>query len=161
MSGYDASEWKPGDLGTWPGIPVALCVGHEDITGHPRFAHQWGGFVVYGGASRLVCIDPEDAEQVERLASLAVDAAQGDLDEFKASNVAALLTDALREFARPTPCVEEPTGLGAVVEDEEGVRWVRHLVPVSPFAPWCDPVGVGRGWGHIKAVRILSPGVES
>jgi hypothetical protein len=65
---------------------------------------------------------------------------------------------ALREFANPKPPnPEEPTGLGAVVEDAEGVDWHRTRV-----GRWIAEDGLcsrGAGWGHIDVVRVLGEGV--
>ena len=56
----------------------------------------------------------------------------------------------------------EPTGLGAVVEDVEGERWVRVNV-LTGTQEWrcCDFNGAFRKYADITAVRILSPGVEA
>lgn len=107
----------------------------------------------------LVVIDPEDAEQVRALANLIVSRVElggwpTNLD----------LADALREFAHPTPPKEpEPLGLGAVVEDAEGRRFIR-VEPDGGQAKWVlsrallgeDPRHV---WSAIDAVRVLSHGV--
>lgn len=67
------------------------------------------------------------------------------------------LADQIEAQTRP-PKPPEPTGLGAVVEDIEGERWVRLD---SDMYPW-----FARGsrdfsaWEHIDAVRVLSEGVR-
>jgi hypothetical protein len=74
-------------------------------------------YPVAGDYRPVVVIDPEDREQVERLCS-------GLLDIHWYGNADAMQV-ALRKFANPTPPKpDEPTGLGAVVEDADGIRWV-------------------------------------
>lgn len=73
----------------------------------------------------------------------------------------------LREFAKPKP--DEPTGLGAVVEDAEGVKWVRLGRPGDDptaddwrRAGWTSGDESERVWhfyADIDAVKVLSEGV--
>jgi hypothetical protein len=105
----------------------------------------------------LVVIDPEDREQVERL----MDPLRRMVFAPHACGAMDCLTTALREFAKPTPPKPaEPLGLGAVVEDAEGLRWVHYLGRVG--WKWCgsgpDHDGV-REYADIDAVRVLSEGV--
>ena len=73
---------------------------------------------------------------------------------------------ALRDFAN-SPKLEEPTGLGAVVEDDKGVRWVRAGVDHDGRltdnwrATDSDLVGCWLKWDAIQAVRVLSEGVAA
>jgi hypothetical protein len=66
------------------------------------------------------------------------------------------MTDALREFAdlKP-PKPEEPTGLGAVVQDAGGRKWTNtHRIRAwyhSDLGPYV--------YADIDAVRVLSEGV--
>lgn len=55
----------------------------------------------------------------------------------------------------------EPTGLGAVVEDVHGGRWVRCARNGS--APWLHASITTRlrAWSAFDAVRVLSEGVDS
>ena len=55
---------------------------------------------------------------------------------------------------RPT----EPTGLGAVVKDGNGTRWVR-----MPDGPWFDSKGLGYiTWANMpNVVEVLTPGIEA
>jgi hypothetical protein len=75
------------------------------------------------------------------------------------------VADALRDLPapiNPTPAKpEEPTGLGAVVEDAEGERWVRKGNS-SHGEDWTRQIGdawTGGSWDRIAAVRVLSEGV--
>lgn len=70
------------------------------------------------GCSAVAVIDPEDREQVERLASVYFGYHDGpSADDMQA---------ALREFANPTPPKPpRPTGMGAVVIDTDGEGWVH------------------------------------
>ena len=107
----------------------------------------------------LVVIDPEDREAVERLLALlrAQDRAPETVDIMQA---------ALREYANPKPPKpDEPQGLGAVVEDEDGVLWVRAGKKLQTPDHWRATSGENLvGWwttyDRIAAVRVLSPGVE-
>ena len=64
------------------------------------------------------------------------------------------IRDAMRTFTPPKP--EEPTGLGAVVEDDKGVPWVR-----TPEGAWFGPgKNFVAGYYLIDAVRVLSEGVQ-
>lgn len=113
------------------------------------------------GLRPLVVIDPEDREAVERLLVAYHDhhVAFADVTDMQA---------ALREYANPTPPrPDEPQGLGAVVEDEGGNRWMRHEPDPGrgnrnhawyPAGYVSD--GVRVKWDRITAVRVLSPGVE-
>lgn len=151
------SEWKPGDVGTstagerfivntegkcfWPGIEKGDWSG---LSGEPEPADR-----------PVVVIDAEDAEQVERLRDILLES----VGLLGIEGIAA----ALREFACPTPPrPEEPTGLGAVVEDAEGRQWTRIARGVSQ---WQIQTGAGQPfvrYGEIDdVVRVLSPGVEA
>jgi hypothetical protein len=110
----------------------------------------------------LVVIDPEDREQVERLIVAyyaQIDGyrySTGDLPEKFSDNMRA----ALREFANPTPKPDEPMGLGAVVEDANGRRWVLTECDSTPGTLWWVRPGVSTPhWSFIDAVKVLSPGV--
>lgn len=116
----------------------------------------------------LAVIDYEDAEAVERLAEalyvcgLTVDGAQinptlGVEAGFKAG-MYDRVAEALREFAQPTPPKpEEPLGLGAVVEDADGRKWLRY--PGMFSEPWSSPDLPSFKWSDIAAVKVLSEGL--
>lgn len=106
-------------------------------------------------ARPLVVIDPESSADVERLT--------GALEQFITSgdDYADGVQAALREFASPTPPrPDEPTGLGAVVEDAEGYLWVLNERALTDTL-WWRRVGVATPhWSAISAVRVLSEGVQ-
>lgn len=115
---------------------------------------------------RLVAVvDPEDTDAVDRLVHLFWDHGNDDCDD------PAAMREALREFAAPAPPrPDEPTGLGAVVEDEVGDLWLRDGMPGdrSQSGHWWNKTvaheknydGVLRAeWPDIAVVRVLSDGV--
>jgi hypothetical protein len=129
-----------------------------------RFVFNADNVVASALMTPVVVIDPEDAEQVGRLAGILhdFDAHLAD-DPHRESAWISLTRDALRVFANPTPPKPvEPTGLGAVVEDAEGLLWVRagtyhqgrgrdwHLLGDTDYECWAD----------VNAVRVLSDGYE-
>jgi hypothetical protein len=161
-------EWKPGDVAmidhgaTGQVVAVRTDLGgwacsRRGSDGKP-FHHE-GDLL---SARPLVVIDPEDREQVERL----VQAWERQAGESAFSTTGRYLQAALREFANPTPPrPEEPTGLGAVVEDAEGRLWFRMTIENQTWAGevWQEQYGGDEErwskWSAIDAVRILSEGV--
>lgn len=158
------NEFKPGDVVVHPEYGRGIM--QDSIVG-------WGargGFSMLRGVAadlrRLVVIDPEDREQVERLRDLMdeawVDQGNGQVEARTRGARGNALQAALCEFADPKPPKpEEPTGLGAVVEDARGERWVwnaagaggNHWLRVGPPTVWA-------AWTSIDAVRVLSEGVQ-
>jgi len=65
------------------------------------------------------------------------------------------LIDQISAQIKP-PKPAEPTGLGAVVEDASGKRFVRY----DGDWPWLDGTA-NLQWQHINAVRVLSEGVPA
>lgn len=63
------------------------------------------------------------------------------------------------EYAVAPPKPEEPQGLGAVVEDEDGEKWMRFTNNSGGW-PWihAGPMD-SRKYADIAAVRVLSEGV--
>jgi hypothetical protein len=158
---YDAGEWKPGDVamvtGRWAwNKPHSAAVAIRDVECWTTGSRDVMDHEV-SVARRLVVIDPEDAEQVERLAWLLAEKSDQPVSY-------TALAAAVRDYANPTPPIEEPQGLGAVVEDADGVRSVRWNVD-GAVAPWRrqhnkdDGAAMHERWCAIKAVRVLSPGV--
>lgn len=167
-----SENWKPGDVAIRTdgrgretrGIVVDGCARHA-ISG-PHWHYQNGGWnrLISTKAThrRLVVIDPENREEVERLDSL-VDAGLAGKDWFWWSGPADAMQVALLEFANPAPPKPpEPTGLAAVVEDASGDMWIR----TGYHGGWRRAgvhgraAGPGRRYDEIAAVRVLSEGVE-
>lgn len=163
-----AREWKPGDVALHPDYGLSVVTercGRHSLALGPHWHHAVGSWnslndpLSCGKYRPLVVIDPEDREQVARLANaITMEMYAG--DSVAAGDVAA----ALREFANPTPPKpEEPTGLGAVVEDAEGLHWVRIQTLYS--SPWVRRGTVITGglhkWSDINAVKVLSEGVDA
>lgn len=116
----------------------------------------------------VVVIDPEDRKAVERLGDLFADERDknGGQSRLVVGGWADAMQAALREFANPKPPKpEEPAGLGAVVEDLDGRRWVRDLQHnLSPNQwLWSTDEGVAsrKGYADIDVVKVLSEGVPS
>jgi len=101
----------------------------------------------------LVVIDPEDFEQAERLARAFV-AGWGGCD----GGMAGAMHTALNTLIAPSKPAE-PTGLGAVVEDAEGKRWVRGPEGVHPWVTDLQHSALWFGYDEVDAVRVLSEGV--
>lgn len=113
-----------------------------------------------------IVIDPEDRTQIERAFSLRTrelieSRLRVSIDDQAWAGVVTHLQNALRSLIEP-PKPEEPTGLGAVVEDVNGTKWIRHdSVPISK--PWINTDDCStrlRAWSDIAAVKVLSDGVQ-
>jgi hypothetical protein len=150
-----APEWKPGD--------VALVTPNANRQARCVSLRRDDGWVCQHRASLtdgevrdarpLVVIDPEDREQVERLvdALLTANAFGSPFDDVRADRV----QQALRSLIAPP----RPEGLGAVVEDAEGEKWV-WLAQGAEGAHW-HRVGFPEkraNWHQIAAVSVLSEG---
>ncbi len=154
-------EWKPGDVAMVTSvnyeITIGLAVGDGEASGwRCEDGRLWGRAYVKD-VRLLVVIDPEDREQVGRVLAHYWHSD----DPYSESNYPQYLTDlqaALRSLVEP-PRPPEPTGLGAVVEDERGERWVRRDESCRPV--WVNATGASFpvAYTSIKAVRILSEGV--
>lgn len=150
-------EWKPGDF--------QLFVDEQAR----RFTWRKPDEAIYGPPSKgafnyrpLVVIDPEDREQVSRLAAAWDSQTHAQLDEGAPMTLSGWrMQAALRSQIEP-PKPDEPTGLGAVVEDSAGDQWVRIRITgpdVKPADQWRTWWG-HRDWDDISAVRVLSDGVR-
>lgn len=163
------SDWKPGDVAMvtdgnveWVGM---VRPRHEAGAALLEIVYAKGGFDIVDDLAEgytirpLVVIDPDDAEQVERL-RVALD---GRSFSAWACGANTVIAAALREFASPTPPKpEEPTGLGAVVEDDKGKRYVRYAM--HDLAAWRAeyPAEESRPYRYfhdLNIVRVLSEGV--
>jgi len=145
-------EWEPGDVATYA-TELAFFT-DDDVWVWARTGCaclDQGG--IHANARPLVVIDPEDREQVERVWQAWRDHAPD--HRLAQDNLQA----ALRSLIAP-PKPPEPTGLGAVVEDEGGVRWVRNPYAGAPeWDPTEQPIGPRR-YADITAVRVLNEGVD-
>lgn len=164
------SEWKSGDMGlnlTWGyrGIFVANCRQHGGVD----HWHNQSGLTDPAGDRRrpLVVLDPEDREQMDLVAKTLVEKMHRAGDVASAANGVhpATLVATFRQLANPTPRIEEPTGLGAVVEDEDGDNHVKvalgpHGWVLANAMTRIDSGYGGRSWRDLNAIRVLSPGVE-
>ena len=157
------TDFKPGDVVEHPGFGRGIV---QDCL------VEWGESDDYNHLNdvgvdlrRLVVIDPEDREQVERLMAVYTgEAVKRGAISFAgyADKRADSMQAALREFATPTPPrPDKPTGLGAVVEDAEGHLWVqvRSDDRRSYRQARGENVGRYRDYADITAVRVLSEGV--
>lgn len=179
-----STDWKPGDVAmvTWvddydgdvqTAVRVMVSNGTTDDAPGQRRPAWWGGdgYLAAGmkglSARPLVVIDPEDRKQVDRLADALIEAmckADTGWDKARAYEVRSHMRTALIEFANPTPPKpDEPQGLGAVVEDAAGDRWV--LVTGDDEFPWAKvPAGEWQiecfAWHEFDAVRVVSEGVR-
>lgn len=160
-------EWKPGDVAMLAFSTGELAIG---VRNGPEQTPGWGHSGAFGGGSAydgiggvddvrpLVVIDPEDREAVGRFAELIENCGdENHCTQYPCGSMTCWvdrIADALREFANPKPPKpKEPTGLGAVVEDSDGRRWV-HL-----SGRWHhDPLAHSARYSDIDAVRVLSEG---
>jgi len=169
-------EWKPGDVvtATVNGRPnVRVIAGWSKYDPQLRWGElstRWADgdddeawFMPNQVTDHrpLVVIDPEDREQVERLEAIL--AGQHGWPVPHNEPRVGYMQAALRSLvADPKP--EEPTGLGAVVEDAEGRRWVRAWEGAIKGKVWTQGLDLGedgtifRAYDGIAAVRVLAEG---
>jgi hypothetical protein len=161
VSGYDASEWEPGDVASLTivgraGTKQVAAMRGKDGWYYPTpsgFASNFDSASTVIDARRLVVIDPEDAEQVARLRDLLLDG----VGLLGIDGIAA----ALREYANPARPIDEPQGLGAVVNDRDGDVWVKHRN--GSWSCLMGPVGADvRTWDELCGqYGPISEGVTS
>lgn len=128
----------------------ALSAIHRDR--RDAVIYAWGPSAI----RPLVVIDPEDREQVERLTRIYY----GDKDGGPTPHDDRMQA-ALREFANPTPPIEEPQGLGAVVIDANDHRWLRGNTDADDEEPWYSDQFGWESWSEINATRVLSEGIPA
>ena len=107
----------------------------------------------------LVVIDPDTVPDLRGY----LPEMSGDYDGDDHRLVAVI--DQIEAQTRP-PKPAEPTGLGAVVEDAEGRRFIRYGASLAPWIGCADNEGIDpdrpyRYWSGIDAVRVLSEGVPA
>jgi hypothetical protein len=137
----------------------------EDEPGvHHRYVHEWRDTCTMKPACRpVVVLDPKSSDDVDALADAM--AAAGDSFGWASRSRAAL-----RSLVAPPvpPKPAEPTGLGAVVVDAKGSRWIRidthqdcndWTAVGAPKNPDPDASGVRWEYAAIDAVAVLSEGV--
>lgn len=105
----------------------------------------------------VVVIDFEDEHTLRQIGDLLVGTDRG-YDEDSWLD----LRDALRKFANPKPA--EPTGLGALVRDDEGDLWQRGSDDLYPWGRLTRKTADGhKSWRdaykHIATVEVIFPGV--
>lgn len=151
-------EWKRGDVAMVNG---SVAVRTDDnlswwtTSGRlsdPNVAH----------VRSLVVIDPEDNDFFWFPSRLRLDA---DRIGGTTAKVMRLVADQIEAQLVP-PKPDEPTGLGAVVEDADGQKWVhrgRGFMTAWTRAAETVDDGFGRAlpWSDIAAVRVLSEGVQA
>jgi len=153
-------EWKPGDVATFgSSIAMRTIVGWAYGDGSTGGPHQ-DAYPV----RPLVVIDPDDREQVRRLADAFCTARWSHLpgsDECDPLTFSSMQA-ALRELANPTPPKpDEPTGLGAVVDAAAYSDVVRVFVRgPGDRTPWIDASGNGHTWAELDVDRVLSEGLR-
>lgn len=153
-----AREWKPGDV-------ALVQKGGGDW--HPAMRNSDGdGWVCYHGVEceaeairPLVVIDPQavagpvgapsSAEGARYIARLLREA-----DENNGIPTFGRLADAFD----PKPRIEEPTGLGAVVELVGGGVLVRTPAPIHDLAVWADMSGDFYPWSALDVAKVLHEG---
>lgn len=152
-------EWKPGDV-------AALSIGDQEVRGIVNHDDTWRIFghsfykgiavdndILIQAARPLVVIDPENGHQVGALLDVMRECGWTGLDPDALDDMQRVL----REFADP-PKPEEPKGLGAVIEDENGVLWTRAM---KDDLPWIEAEGEWSNYTGINVVRVLSEGVTN
>lgn len=152
--------WKPFDVAMVECSDGKWRRAFYDPAGRPSwvFANGLRRFVDDSAARPVVVIDPEDREQVAALLS------HYHSWKWTAEIAEASITDmqtSLRESANPKPRIEEPTGLGAVVEDEYGDLWIRDKTTTT-VAHWKRARGEDGGrryrWSDLDVARVIQPG---
>jgi hypothetical protein len=150
-------EWKAGDLALVDyGPDVELMF--RAAGGGWDSPTTWADDVDVVSVRPVVVIDPEDREQVERLILACPTEWMFQQDEQTVAECTGLMAAALRSLLTP-PRPDEPTGLGAVVEDDKGMTWVRNPETADDSVPWINREGKFGSWPKITAVRVLSEGV--
>lgn len=172
-------EWQPGDvaMAPWPQARSG-----EQVFSDQRVVRYESGWALaadpddylndgYGwspseSARPLVVIDPENREQLERIARTTHVALTGDVpawstlsgkDQVRRMDALAMALDAELKPSKP----EEPMGAGATVEDDRGDWWIR-VARGADGAVWhlSGFPEVRAPYADINAVRVLSDGVQ-
>lgn len=167
-------EWKPGDVGLWEhldataiALQVAECPNDRHTDG-PHWHTDNGGWVARDEHVRpLVVLDEQNSDQVEQLAALLwPHYAENERARLRKTDIVRAALRSLVEPPKP-PRPEEPTGLGAVVEDARGHKFVRVAVAFDGWMHGKQWQRIGGeinavrnfGWLDLDVVRVLSEGV--
>jgi hypothetical protein len=153
---YAPEDWKPGDVAMvtlWHGVARRA---HLSKSRNWCWADRVTAESAVIDARPLVVLDPESDEDVERLADAFAN--HGDVHARVRETLLESARDTLRALARP-PKPAEPTGLGAVVE-QDGLRWVRADTDDLPWRVVAGPeTSAFRNWDQFRpTVRVLSEG---
>lgn len=158
-----SANFKPGDVamvecsdGEWR--RATYLPGTWTVDPQWVFADNGRRWVSKSLARPLAVIDPESGREVWRLHRTLGHLEYDSESDEEAGPIA--LGVALRKFTDPQP--SEPQGLGAVVEDAEGVQYVR--LSGDDEAPWTKMPAEkwqveSLEWHEFNAVRVLSEGV--
>jgi hypothetical protein len=157
-----STQWKPGTF---------AMVQRNGADWHPAIYtddHEW--VCLHGlrcgpsGVRPLVAIDPEDREQVERLGNaLAIEVARDlETDSGARTIIRDAVAPVLRSLLAP-PKPDEPQGLGADVEDADGVLWVQVRTDFRRAFRQAsgEHTGRSREYQNIDAVKVLSEGIQT
>lgn len=168
--------WSPGDIalvqcsdGNWR---TAMCEPHANRADELvwRFPDRVYRDVESSVARPLLVVDAEDRRAADRLSKSLVELMHADgsheaaADGIHPSIVAAALAELLAPEGPPKP--EEPTGLGAVVEDAAGKKWFRMALenqtwPGEVWQEQYDSADRWSQWQDIAVARVLSEGVTA
>lgn len=142
-------EWKPGDVALLPnGYLAVVDEQNRFVYGVGNYRNALPGSIAAKGATPLVVIDPEDADDRDALAKALVEAmhAAGDARSAAAGVHPATVGVALREFANPTPPIEEPTNPAERVW--AGDSWWAAIA-VDGSRRWVTDGGVAITWSDL------------
>lgn len=162
-------NWKPGDVAL-----VTMGDGAERIAMRDCDGSGWGlvgapnhsrGLTVVS-ARPLVVIDPVsitgpdetlDADPASEIAKCLRRLAESDHQGTYRRRVAERLAARFEQSSKPN----EPTGLGAIVEDTNGELWIRDKTTTT-YKHWKRAAGQDKSrrypWAEVAAVRIVRQG---
>jgi hypothetical protein len=159
-----SGDYKPGTVAkaTVRGVPNVRIVRGD---GHWALAADTDDFITDRNAPALIA-DVRPLVVLDLNGTYGCWADQGDpsvivksLRETHSAPAQAIADQIEAQTKPPKPA--EPTGLGAVVEDDLGRRWVRIDDDPELNKPWrpADMAAIRSHWQNVKAVRVLSEGV--
>ena len=154
------STYEPGTVAvaTVRGVPnvrlMSVGAGGEWLSGENAAGWHEHGRRDVTDVRPLVVLDITDPRRVIADLTAAIEATGNGT----VSRNLRVLRDQIEAQTKP-PKPAEPTGLGAVVEDAKGNRWVRAF---SLRLAWTDTLFEedNREYADIDAVRVLSEGVQ-